>query len=323
MDFVAYWRSQSGFSQKWFCRQIGIREERLIDWRRRFGVANAHNGCMPRYFWISADERDRIIDFYLQHPEEGYRRCTYMMIDSDIAYVSPATTWRVLSRGGYMRRPSGKPSAKGRGFNQPRRPHEHWHTDISCVQVQGAFYFLINVLDGCSRYIMHWDLRSSMETTDVSIVQQGALEKAPEGVRPRIISDRGSQFTAREFRQFISLHGLTQATTSPYYPQSNGKIERWYGTVKREAIRGKALSDLDHAKEILDRYVKYYNNERLHSAIGYVTPADRLAGRAEQIQQERDRKLAEARRKRKNNSFSLPPYSVVDHAETDVKDVAV
>jgi len=314
VSFVAYWHEQTGLPEKWFCRHIGIRQERLSDWRRRFGLPNAHNGQMPRYFWISDEERDRIIDFYLNHPEEGYRRCTYMMIDSDIAYVSPTTTWRVLNRAGVMRPRSAGSTAKGKGFSQPGGPHEQWHTDISCVQVEGSFYFLICVLDGYSRYIVNWDLRASMETGDVSIVQQRALENAPEGVRPRIISDRGSQFTAREFRKFISLHGLTQTTTSPYYPQSNGKIERFYRTVKGEGIRGKAFNDRDHAKQILDKYIKYYNNERLHSAIGYVTPDDRLAGRTEQIHNERDRKLAEARRKRRNYSSSLPPYFSENHA---------
>jgi putative transposase len=92
------------------------------------------------------------------------------------------------------------------------------------------------VLDGYSRYIVHWDLRENMKENDVAIVQQTALEKIP-GVSPRYITDNGKQFTGKEFQYFIVLHGLTHVRTTPHYPQSNGEVERFHGTIKKECIK--------------------------------------------------------------------------------------
>ena len=89
----------------------------------------------------------------------------------------------------------------------------------------------------------------------------------------------GKQFTGKEFQYFIALHGLTHVKTSPYYPQSNGKVERFHGTIKKVYIRKKALLDQDHAKIIIGSYITFYNNQRLHSANAYITPADQLAGK--------------------------------------------
>ena len=74
--------------------------------------------------------------------------------------------------------------------------------------------------------------------------------------------------------------------TSPHYPQSNGKVERFHGTIKKECIRKKALLDQDHAKIIIGSYIAFYNNQRLHSANAYITPADQLAGRDNKIHEE-------------------------------------
>src|SRR5206468_2570582 len=84
---------------------------------------------------------------------------------------------------------------------------------------------------------------------------------------------------------------FTHIKTSPYYPQANGKIERWYKTVKGDCIRVHVPLSLDDARRIVTDFVAYYNNVRLHSAIGYVTPKDRLEGRQRQIFADRDRKL--------------------------------
>lgn len=154
---------------------------------------------------------------------------------------------------------------------------------------------------GYSRYIVHFDLRESMTEVDVEIVCQVALEKHP-GVKPRIISDNGPQFIAKDFKAFVRFSGMTHVTTSPYYPQSNGKLERFHGTIKKECIRPTCPRDYDEAQRQISGYVKHYNETRLHSAIGYITPADCFCGLAKEIHAERDRKLEEARLRRRQSS---------------------
>jgi transposase InsO family protein len=126
----------------------------------------------------------------------------------------------------------------------------------------------------------------------------GPHERFPKA-RPRIISDNGSQFIARDFHEFIRHAGMTHVRTSPYYPQANGKYERWNATLKVTAIRPKAPDSPDAARRVVAEFVEYYNHHRLHSALGYITPADMLAGRAEAIWAARDRKLEAARERRR------------------------
>ena len=92
---------------------------------------------------------------------------------------------------------------------------------------------------------------------------------------------------------------MTHVRTSPYYPQSNGKLERWHKSLKTECIRPGTPLTREDAVRLIQAYVDRYNTVRLHSAIGYVTPQDMLAGRQAEIHAERDRKLEEARRLRR------------------------
>ena len=137
-----------------------------------------------------------------------------------------------------------------------------------------------------------------MTETDVEIIIQKAKEKFPEA-RPRIISDNGPQFIAKDFKEFIRLSGMTHVRTSPYYPQSNGKLERFHKTIKGECIRPKTPLSLDDAKRLVTEYIEHYNTVRLHSAIGYIAPADKLNGKDKEIFKERDQKLEAAREQRK------------------------
>ena len=168
----------------------------------------------------------------------------------------------------------------------------------SYLNIAGTFYFLCSILDGYSRFIVHWEIRDKMEEIDVQTIIQRAREKFP-GVTPRIISDNGPQFIAKDFKEFIRITGMTHVRTSPYYPQSNGKLERFHKTIKGECIRVQVPLSLDDARRIVTDYVAHYNEVRLHSAIGYVTPKDKLLGNDKAIHAERDRKLAEARERRK------------------------
>jgi putative transposase len=223
-------------------------------------------------------EKQAIIDFHRKNPLEGYRRLTFMLLDQDVVAVSPASVWRVLSQAGLLQRWNGKPSKKGTGFAQPPAPHQHWHIDVSYINIAGTFYYLCSVLDGFSRYIVHWDLREAMTEADVEIILEAAKEKYPQA-RPQVISDNGPQFMARDFKEFIRISGMTHVRTSPFYPQSNGKIERWHKSLKNECIRPGTPLTTEDGRRLIAGYVQGYNTVRLHSAIGFVTPADMLAGR--------------------------------------------
>ena len=277
---------------------LGVDRGKFYDWKKRYGLANEHNGKIPRDFWLEDWERQAILAFHDKHPLEGYRHLAFMMLDEDVVAVSPSSVYRVLRQEGRLDRWNRKPSSKGLGFHQPDRSHQHWHVDIAYVNLASTFYYLTSVLDGYSRYLVHWELRESMTEADVEIVIQRAREAHPEA-KPRIITDNGSAFIAKDFKIFLRQAGMTHVKTSPYYPQSNGKIERWHRTIKSEAIRRFQPDDPDQARSIIGNFVNHYNHRRLHSSIGYVTPADMLGGRQQQIWDDRDRKLEMARELRR------------------------
>lgn len=277
---------------------LGIARSKFNRWSQRLGTANQHNATIPRDFWLENWEKAAIVAFQGLYPLEGYRRLTYMMLDADVVAVSPSSVYRVLKAAGKLATRWGKPSKKGKGFEQPLRPHEHWHIDVSHINICGTFYFLCSILEGYSRFVIHWEIRETMKESEVETIVQRAREQFP-GERPRIISDNGPQFVAKDFKEFIRICGMTHVRTSPYYPQSNGKMERWYKTLKGGCIRVKTPLSLEDARRLVTEFVEYYNTVRLHSAIAYITPMDKLAGRAEAIWATRKQKLATAAAKRR------------------------
>jgi putative transposase len=300
VDFVKRWSSKTGLAVYCLLLWLGLATSKWHNWKNRYGKANEHNAWVPRDHWLEEAEKQAILDYHDQHPLEGYRRLAFMMLDADVVAVSPSSVYRVLRAAGVLDRHNTKPSKKGAGFAQPLRAHEHWHVDVSYLNLAGTFYYLCSILDGYSRYIVHWEIRETMTEAEIETILQRAREKFPEA-KPRIISDNGPQFIARDFKEFIRLCGMTHVKTSPYYPQSNGKIERWHRTLKGDCIRTETPLTLEDVQRIVSRYVEHYNNVRLHSAIGYISPKDKLAGREKAIGDERDRKLEEARERRKAN----------------------
>lgn len=152
----------------------------------------------------------------------------------------------------------------GSSFSR-RGPHLHWHIDVSYINVGGSFFYLCSIQDGYSRFIVHWDLRAQMTELDIECILQAAREKFP-AARPRIISDNGPQFIAKDFKVFMRL-------ANP--------------------------GDQAEARRLIARYVEEYNQRRLHSALGYIAPRDKLQGRDKQIWELRDQRLAAARELRR------------------------
>jgi transposase InsO family protein len=318
VDYVGYWTARTELPAERLVGWIGLGRSKYHTWRSRYGKVNEHNAQVPRDHWLENWEKQAIKAYRCQNPCEGYRRLTYMMMDADIVAASPASVYRVLKEAGLMESWNRKPSRKGTGFHQPVGAHEHWHVDVSYINVCGTFYYLCSILDGFSRYIVHWEIREAMKARDIEIILQRGREAFP-GVQPRIISDNGPQFIAKDFKEFIRVSGMTHVRTSPYYPQSNGKIERWHKSLKNECVRQQVPSTLDDARRAVAGFVTQYNTKRLHSAIGYVTPQDKLEGRARTIHAERDRKLAAAReaRRRRRQARRLSCASESGSTHTD------
>jgi len=193
VDFVKYWSCRTEISVLQLILWIGVSRSKFYNWRVRYGKPNEHNGLVPREHWLDDWERTAILEYHQRHPLEGYRRLTFMMLDEDIVAVSPSTVYRVLSRAGLLKRWNKNPNKKGSGFSQPQNPHEHWHVDVSHINICGTFYYLCSVLDGWSRYVVHWELRESMKESEIEIIIQRSRECYPDA-SPRIITDNGPQF---------------------------------------------------------------------------------------------------------------------------------
>ena len=169
----------------WVLRGLAIAPTQYHRWAERYGRVNTHNGLIPRDHWLTPAERQAILGYHATHAPEGYRRLTFMMLDDGIVAVSPATVYRVLKGEGLLDRWTGTASKKGTGFQQPLEPHEHWHVDIRYLNLAGTFYYLCSILDGCSRFLVHWELRERMTSADVETVIQRAREQFPDA-HPRI-----------------------------------------------------------------------------------------------------------------------------------------
>jgi transposase InsO family protein len=138
-----------------------------------------------------------------------------------------------------------------------------------------------------------------MTADDVVDVIEEALEKTPTAT-PEIVSDNGSQFTGKEFRQLVKRHTLKQIKTRRQHPESNGLIERYHRSFRQEAVAENSLSNFYSACEQITNWVNFYNHDRLHSAIQYLRPIDYYRGEPEKLVKERLKKLKNAKTKRRN-----------------------
>ena len=285
---------------------LGLQTQKLSEWKKNKVQKGKSN--IPKGHWSTPDEQKAVVEFKKENMCVGYVRLAWMMLDKNIVALSPSSVYRILVNAGLNNkwtRPAGEP--KKEGFDQPKRMHEHWHTDISYVNFRGTFVFLISVLDGFSRAILSWDIRTRMESFDAQIVLWRACDKwlnANNPNNPRLITDNGSQFLTSEFKATLKEFSMKNVRTSVNHPQSNGKLERFHGTIKSEAIRDMPKFTLEQIKKEIGEWIHFYNYERLHSSIDYVAPMDVIEGRRDSILSERKRKLLEGKQKRKEYSIN-------------------
>jgi putative transposase len=292
-------------------KRLGLARALYYRWRQRQaqGQLEDQKAEGVDLYQAGPEEEEAVKRFALEHPRDGYRRLAWMMVDQDVAYLSPSSVYRILDRFQLLDR--WKPSrVAGHKPGPPSRPHQVWHTDLMYLWIRGRWYFFIAVLDGFSRFIVHWDLLASMRSAEVVDVVHAAVKKHP-GEKPRIVHDNGPQFTGKEFRDLLKRFTLEEIRIRVYHPESNGKIERFHGVLRQEGLSDQDLKHQLQAQEIIGGWVRHYNQERLHASLAYLTPQDWLLGRQQTRLAERKQKLAVAKNHRYQENLKRRQKEVV------------
>jgi transposase InsO family protein len=230
----------------------------------------------------------------------GYKRLTWFMVDLDIAYLRPYQVYRILDDQNLLFR---QPRPEPETLRRPPRPDhadQVWHVDLMYLYIRPRWYYLVDILDGYSRYLVHWTLNMTMTADTVTMTLQTALDRLDHRSpgEPRIVHDHGGQFLGREWRAFIQGAGLTEIKTRVAHPESNGLLERLHRTHREEGLLPQDLTDYYHGLDAMTRWANFYNHKRPHSALHYLRPWDYYRGDPQARLSTREVKLTEAARAR-------------------------
>jgi transposase InsO family protein len=234
--------------------------------------------------------------FSLMHPQTGYKRLTWQMVDEDVAFLRPYQVYRILKKHDLLcRRGATKPESLKRP-PEPDHPDQVWHIDLMYLYIAPRWYYLVDILDGYSRFLVHWSLNLTMLAETVTLTVQEALDRLPQrrSGEPKLVHDHGSQFLGAEWQRFVEAAGVTDIKTRVAHPQSNGKVERVHRTHREEGLDEEALETYYQALDAMTDWSHFYNHERPHSALKYLRPVDYYRGDPAVRLAEREQKLAQA-----------------------------
>ena len=288
---IMHYKTKTGLPLKVLLKYAGISQRTWREWGERRGIETGHNNNIPRTYYLTPEEVNAIVAYCTDNPLKGYRMQCWEMVDKNVAFVSCSSVYNVIKRCDLGKKWAEAVEMKKRGFDQPEAIHEQWHIDFSYVKIGVAFYYFPGILDGYSRKMLNWRLCQNMEGINAEILVTKTKELYPEAKQVRIISDNGSQFISKDFKELLAFLEFGHTFTSANHPQSNGKLERFNRTLKTEHVRRSAYIDYEDACIRMAQWIAYYNSHRLHSAIWYLTPDDVFYGRTAGRLAERKEKL--------------------------------
>lgn len=297
LALVARTRARTGWTIRRILGRLGLARSTYREWgaRAERDTLADRPTVVPVLDAILPEETAAVVSYALAHPQDGYRRLAWQMVDADVAYLSASSVYRILNDADLLYRWK-RGGRTGAAPPPPTRVHERWHTDLMYLRVGDGWYFLVTVLDAYSRYVVHCELLATMTAADVRYVIQHALEVT--GAHPRVVTDNGTQFRAAEFKDLVRRFGVEHIRIRTYHPESNGLVERFHRST-REALGDEALRTLERARALVSEWVQHYNETRLHAGLGYLPPAEYYRGQPAARRRERQEKLERGRSERR------------------------
>lgn len=318
MDQAQEW---SGWPKRRILSELGVSRSRYYRRRRSTSPAPRCDAARSRQpHALLPEEREAVIAHALGNPNLRHRELAWDMVDKDVAYVSASTVYRALREEGLVASWAEKRKKRYRDDHEKaRRPDERWQSDIRHVKVKGKEYFLVFFLDEYSRYLVHHELMFSLDGDTISLEAQRAIERLGLARKPVIQTDNGSGYISGEFNRVLTEHGLTHVRIRPHCPEENGLVERVHRTFA-EVIDEMQFRDVEDARAQIAAIARWYNEERLHSALYFLRPLDYYRGQPGPLLEERRRKLAEARHRRAERNLEIRQQTMAfEAAKTETR----
>ena len=273
-------------------RELGVPKSTYYRWLNRPFLDDRPGGSSTPWNRLTPQEQLAVLAVARELPELSCRQLAAWITDNQGFSVSESTVYRILREEGLIKSAEMQLKAGKEFHRKTTGPHQMWATDASYFKVIGwGYYYMVTVMDDYSRFILAHKLQRDMTSDSfVEVVQEAVDEtgmtEVPMADRTSLLSDNGSGYVSRAFGDYLRLVGIRHILAAPYHPQTNGKLERYHQTIKRDVnqVPYEVPSDLEAA---IATFVSYYNYRRYHMALGNVTPDDVLTGRRKQILQRR------------------------------------
>ena len=310
---------ESPVSIKQTLLELNINRSTFYKWYRRYqeggfeALANRYRP--PKQFWnaIPPWEKQRVVETALEYPEKSPRELAWYITDTRGFYISESTVYRILKANDLVTSPVYTVvSARDKFPNPTRAANELWQTDFTWFKiVHWGWYYLSTILDDYSRYILAWQLCTSMSTDEVKETIDSAIEftgvRDPMVVhRPRLLSDNGACYVSKALKEYLDVEGIAHTRGKPYHPMTQGKIERYHRSMKNILLLENYYNP-DELKNQISLFVDHYNNDRYHEALNNLTPADVYYGKGREVltRRERIKKNTMLQRRRYNSSLRV------------------